>query len=151
MARVNPQDTTTTSYDPTHRVTGVFDGADVLRAVQALEAAGVSRADIDLFHGDDGEHALDPDGTGSTVGRWWRTLENWVSDTATFHDVVADALAAGGAIVAIHVGEDEARRHAVMQHLAAFGARDVKYWSPLYVEQGHEDRPRQNLMRDHTP
>ena len=35
-----------------------------------------------------------------------------------------------------------------MDILTRHGARDVKYWATWYVEQGHEDVPRQNLKRE---
>ncbi len=150
MARLNPRaDGQVIPYTPTHCVTGVLDArSDLVAAVQVLGRTGVAQDDIDVFLGDAGERSLDPTGSSGTGGRWFRKLENWVSDTSKFQELVTDTLASGGAVVAAHVGDDESRKAAAMKALTALGARDVKYWSPLYVEQGHEDVPRQNLMRE---
>ncbi|HTV01990.1 MAG TPA: hypothetical protein VMF13_15690 [Luteitalea sp.] len=151
MTRVNPHlPKEHLQYNPIHHVTGLFDGHDaVTNAVRDLEAAGFGREGIDLFSGVEGEAALDPSGdTLGTAGRWFRKIENWVSDTAKFHEVASATLHAGGFVVAAKVGTDEALKDRAMHILTQHGARDVKYWSQLYVEQGHEDVPRQNLQRE---
>ena len=71
-----------------------------------------------------------------------------MSDTAKFHEVASATLHAGGFVIAAKVDTDEARKTRAMDILTRHGARDVKYWSQFYVEQGHEDVPRQNLQRD---
>ncbi len=151
MARVNPPlPSEHGQYNPIHRVTGVFDAHDhVTLSLRDLEDAGVPRDDIDLFSGIDGEHALDPSGdTLGVAGRLFRRVENWVSDTSKFHEVAAATLHAGGFVVAVRADADDARKQQAMDILARHGARDVKYWSTFYVEQGYEDVPRQNLQRE---
>ncbi|WP_239489106.1 hypothetical protein [Luteitalea sp. TBR-22] len=151
MARVNPPlSSEHVQYNPIHRVTGLFDGHDaVTTAVRDLEDAGVARDDVDILSGAEGERALDPSGdAGGMLGRAFRSVENMVSDTAKFHEIAAATLNAGGFIVAVRCEGDEEHRHRVMGILTRQGARDVKYWHNLYVEQGHEDEPRQNLVRE---
>jgi hypothetical protein len=151
MARVNPHlPNEHLQYNPIHRVTGVFDAHDkVTLALRELEEAGFGRDDIDVFSGIEGEHALDPSGdTLGTAGRLFRKLENWVSDTAKFHEVAAATLHAGGFVIAARADASDARKGLAMDILTRNGARDVKYWSNFYVEQGYEDVPRQNLQRE---
>ena len=151
MARINPNLAGEhAQYNPIHRVTGVFDVHDhVTTALRELEDAGFAHGDIDVFSGVEGEQALDPSGdTLGTAGRFFRRIENWVSDTAKFHDLAAATLHAGGFVVAAKADDSDARKGIAMDILTRNGARDVKYWSNFYVEQGYEDVPRQNLQRE---
>ena len=153
MARVNPDlPKEHVQYNPIHRVTGLFDAHDgVTAALRELEEAGFGRDDIDIFSGVEGERALDPSGDNfGTAGRWFRKIEDWVSDTSKFHEVAAATLNAGGFVVAARTESDDGRKAAAMEILTRTGARDVKYWSNFYVEQGYEDEPRQNLQREDT-
>ena len=144
MAQVNPNlPFEHAPYDSTGRVTGLFGGHEaVTRAVRDLTDLGVVHRDIDIFSGAEGESSIDPTGErGGLAARWYRTVEQWVSDTSGFQQLAAATLEAGGCLVAIHVGGNQALKEAVMSLLTRHGATDVKYWSDLYVEQGHEDRP----------
>ena len=149
MARVNPSlPNEQAQYNPIHRVTGLFDSHDaVTAAICDLEDAGFAREDIDIFAGAEGEHVLDPSGKASAAGRWYRKLEDWVSDTSKFQELASATLNAGGFVVAAKPGEED-RKGQAMDILTRHGARDVKYWATWYVEQGHEDAPRQNLKRE---
>ena len=150
MARVNPSlPNEQAQYNPIHRVTGLFDAQDaVASAVRDLEDAGFARNDIDILAGSQGEQVLDASGANSTTGWWYRKLEDWVSDTSKFQEVAAATLHSGGFVIAAKPGSDDALKTAAMDILTRHGARDVKYWATWYVEQGHEDEPRQNLKRD---
>ena len=144
MVRVNPNlpNEQQTPYDHNHRVTGLFSNHDaVTSALRDLTAVGIVSRDVDVFSGPDGEQALDPTGKSSLVGRWFRTVEQLVSDTSPFQELAAATLKAGGFLVAVYVGTNAAQKDAVMSLLTSNGATDVKYWSELYVEQGHENRP----------
>jgi len=149
MARVNPSlQNEHAQYNPVNRVTGLFAGHDaVTTALCDLEEAGFARNDIDILAGSEGEQVLDPSGEASTWGRWYRKLEDWVSDTSKFQELASATLNAGGFVIAAKPA-DEAARQRAMDILTRNGARDVKYWATWYVEQGHEDEPRQNLKRD---
>jgi len=149
MARVNPSlQNEQGQYNPVNRVTGLFDSHDaVTAALRDLEDAGFARDDIDILAGTEGEHVLDPSGNASTMGRWYRKLEDWVSDTSKFQELASATLTAGGYVIAAKPADDASRERA-MEILTRQGARDVKYWATWYVEQGHEDEPRQNLKRD---
>jgi hypothetical protein len=144
MAQVNPPlPNEQGPYNPKDRVTGLFAVHDaVTTALRDLGAAGVVHRDIDIFSGPEGEHLLNPTGeSGGIAARWYRTVEQWVSDTSAFQELAAATLKAGGFLVAVHVGGNAALKETVMSLLTQAGATDVKYWSDLYVEQGHEDRP----------
>ena len=149
MARVNPSlPNEQAQYNPVNRVTGLFPSHDaVTAALRDLEAAGIARDHIDILAGAEGEHVLDPSGEASTLGRWYRKLEDWVSDTSKFQELASATLNAGGFVIAAKTA-DEAAKQRAMDVLTQHGARDVKYWATWYVEQGHEDEPRQNLKRD---
>lgn len=144
MVRVNPNlQNEQAPYDPKHRVTGLFTSHDaVTTALRDLASVGIVSRDVDVFSGPDGEQALDPTGGSSGLaGRWFRAVEQLVSDTSPFQDLAAATLKAGGFLAAVYVGTNAAQKDAVMSLLTRNGATDVKYWSELYVEQGHEDRP----------
>ena len=150
MARVNPSlPNEQALYNPIHRVTGLFDGHDaVTAALCELEDAGIVRDDIDILAGPQGEDVLDPSGTKSNAGWFYRKLEDWVSDTSKFQELAAATLHSGGFVIAAKPGSDDDTKTLAMDILTRHGARDVKYWSTWYVEQGHEDEPRQNLKRE---
>ncbi len=151
MARVNPPlQEENAPYNPVNKVTGVFDAHDqVTMTLRELAEAGFARQDIDVFSGAEGEQAIDPSGDSmGAAGRFFRKLENWVSDTAKFHELAAATLQAGGFIVSAHAEGSEPRKDIAMDILTRNGARDVKFWSKFYIEQGYEDVPRQNLQRE---
>lgn len=141
MVDVNP-DPTQDSYqfNPIERVTGLFDAHDpVATTVAALQAAGVTSNDIEVFAGHEGMRKLDASGEAhGAAGRLFRLVESWVSDTSDFHALAAAHLASGGYVLAACVGDDEELKARVMELLAAQGASDVKYWHSLFVEQGEE-------------
>jgi hypothetical protein len=151
MTRLNPDLLNEhLQYNPIHRVTGVLDTQDaVTSTVRGLEEAGLASDAIDLFSGVEGEQALDPSGNNLGVAsRWFRKVENWVSDTSKFHELASATLNAGGFVIAVNTENKDELKALAMDILTRNGARDVKYWAQWYVEQGHEDRPLQNLQRD---
>lgn len=151
MTRLNPDLLNEQlQYNPIHRVTGLFDAQDaVTSTVRALEEAGVATDDIDLFSGVEGEQALDPAGeTNGVAARWFRKIEDMVSDTSKFHELASTTLHAGGFVIAVNAGGHDDHKARAMDILTRNGARDVKYWAQWYVEQGHEDQPSQNLERE---
>jgi len=142
MVRVNPDlPNENAQFNPVNCVTGLFDGHDaVTLAVGDLEQAGFARADIDVFAGAEGERLLDPSGeTRGTAGRWFRVVERLVSDTSEFHALALATLNAGGFVLAVKADDDDARKAEAMAVLGRRGARDVKYWNSLFVEQGPDD------------
>jgi hypothetical protein len=137
MVDVNPDmPEENVQYNPIDHVTGVFGAsqASAVTVIQALEAAGFARGDIDLFIGDEGERKLDPGGDESMGARIFRTLESWVSDTAGFQDTVVTALDRGGYVIAVLVGDDEAKKDRAIDVLKAQDAESVKYWHSLFTE-----------------
>lgn len=141
MVDVNPDPAQDNfQFNPIERVTGLFDAHDPVTAtVAALPAAGVAASNIEVFAGEEGMRKLDATGgEHGTAAKIFRVVESWVSDTSDFHAMAAEHLAAGGYIVAAWVGKDQALKDSVMQLLADQGARDVKYWHALFVEQGNQ-------------
>ena len=61
---------------PTDRVVGtIADAAKARTAIEELLRAGVDRADIDILHGEDGLHRLDPSGAEhGFLARFQRTV-----------------------------------------------------------------------------
>lgn len=141
MVDVNP-DPTKDSYqfNPIERVTGLFDAhAPVAATVAALQAAGITSSDVEVFAGEAGIARLDVAGEEhGAAGKLFRLVESWVSDTSDFHSLAAAHLAGGGYVLAAHVGADEHLKARAMDVLAAQGATDVKYWHALFVEQKAE-------------
>ena len=149
MARVNPSlPNDQAQYNPVHRVTGLFDSHDAVTAALCdLEEAGFAREDIDILAGAEGEHVLDP-----------------LRPCVDHGPLVPQARGLGlGYVEVPGTGRGNAERRRLrrrgeawrggpegraMDILTQHGARDVKYWATWYVEQGHEDEPRQNLKRD---
>jgi hypothetical protein len=125
-------------FNPIGRVTGLFQAhGPVVPCVRALEAAGLASSDIEVFTGEEGMKRVDPSGEAhGTAGKLFRLVESWVSDTSDFHAEAAAHLAAGGYIVAAHVGNDDALKTRIMHVFTEQGATDVKYWHSLFVEQG---------------
>ena len=144
MVQVNPDPSQDNyQFNPIDRVTGLFDRqGPVTDSVKALEAAGVPSSAIEVFTGDEGIRKLDATGEEhGPAGKLFRLVESWVSDTSDFHASAAAHLAAGGYIVAAHVGEDEALKERAMHTLSDHGAHDVRYWHSLFVEQGTDGPP----------
>lgn len=125
-------------FNPIGRVTGLFEAHEpVVPCVRALEAAGLTTSDIEVFAGQDGMDRIDPTGEShGAAGKLFRLVESWVSDTSDFHAEAAAHLAQGGYVLAVNVGTDAALKARVMAMLAEQGASDVKYWHSLFVEQG---------------
>lgn len=137
MVDVNPDmPDANVQYNPIDHVTGVFGDshASAVTVIQALEAAGFARGDLDMFIGSEGEKKLDPGGDESTGARIFRTLESWVSDTAGFHDTVIAALNRGGYVIAVLVGDDTAKKDRAIDVLMAQNAESVKHWHSLFTE-----------------
>lgn len=137
MVDVNPDmPAENVQYNPIDHVTGVFGDsqAPASTVIQALEAAGFARGDIDMFIGSEGEKKLDPGGDESIGARIFRTLESWVSDTAGFQDTVVAALNGGGYVISVLVGDSEAKKDRAVDVLKAQNAESVKYWHSLFTE-----------------
>ena len=138
MVQVNPEvNKDGFQFNPVGRVTGLFvEPQAVSAAVDALRAAGVAQHHLEVFTGEEGMRRIDATGEEhGAAGRLFRIVESWVSDTSSFHALAEKHLAAGGHVVAAHVGEDEALKTRAMHALSDAGATDVKYWHRLFVEE----------------
>lgn len=141
MVQVNPDPAEENfQFNPIERVTGLFGvNDDVTGAATKVQAAGVPQEDIAVFAGQEGMRALDASGEAhGTAGKLFRLVESWVSDTSDFHAMAAAHLASGGYVIAVRVGGDDPLKARVMELLQDQGAKDVKYWHTLFVEQGSE-------------
>jgi hypothetical protein len=138
MAQFNP-DPHARGYKfiPTLRVTAFLDTHEQLRqSLRALRAAGVEGKDIDVYIGQEGAHQLDLSGDEHGVGvQVWRALEFMFSDQTALHEQANEHLKTGGILIAVRVGDDEARKDAVVEALKALQARGVNYWDRWTVDQ----------------
>ncbi|AMY12065.1 hypothetical protein LuPra_05337 [Luteitalea pratensis] len=138
-----------------NRVTCLLDSeAEVMAAVQALEAGGVATEDIDVFTGEKGAEALDLFGRshGRAV-RLLRTLEDTVADMGETNHRIDDALRKGSNLLcvrlhkrplirqdedgSIHValfGRDKEGKDRALGVLKGLHAHEIHYWGSWNVE-----------------
>lgn len=138
MVQVNPDPNRDGfQFNPVERVTGLFlEGTAARAAVDALRAAGLPQGGIEVYCGEEGMRRINASGEeGGMAARLFRRIESWVSDTSDAHVHAEQHLAAGGYVVAAHVGEDDALKTRAMEALTGAGGTEVKYWHRLYVEQ----------------
>jgi diadenosine tetraphosphate (Ap4A) HIT family hydrolase len=119
------------------RVTALFDTeGEVQAAVRALEEAGVSADDIDIFTGEQGAKCLDLRGREhGRARRLLRTLEAAVGDEAEIQQRIDDALRRGATLlcVRIHKGKGDEKDRAV-RILRDLHAHEIHYWGPWAFE-----------------
>ena len=124
---------------PTNRVVGTIADAPKARAaIEALLRAGVDREDIDILHGEDGLHRLDPSGAEhGFLARFQRTvirLAGPAEESVYLQHHVEDVRA--GRFVIMVLAELEPRRDLVAGILNDHGAEFVGFygvfaWSSL--------------------
>ena len=123
-------------YIPTKRVTAFLDTHDQLRqALRALRGVGVEGKDIDVFTGQEGARKLDLSGDEHGVGvQIWRHLEFMFSDQTRLHQQANEHLQRGGTVIAVRVGDDEARKAAAVEALKSVHAHEINFWGNWTVE-----------------
>ena len=124
---------------PTNRVVGtIADAATARAAIEELLRAGVDREDIDILHGEDGLHRLDPSGAEhGFLARFQRTvirLAGPAEESVYLQHHVEDVRA--GRFVIMVLAELEPRRDLVAGILNDHGAEFVGFygvfaWSSL--------------------
>jgi diadenosine tetraphosphate (Ap4A) HIT family hydrolase len=123
-----------------NRVTGLLDSeAEVKATVRALEDAGVSTEDIDIFTGPPGAKCLDLSGREHGKAFWLlRTLEAAVGHEGETNHRIDAALHNGATLLCVKVqprkAEDKAR---AVKVLKALHAHEIHYWGTW----GCEDVP----------
>ena len=79
---------------------------------------------------------LDLSGDEHGVGvQVWRQLEFMFSDQTKLHQQVNEHLQQGGTVIAVRVGDDPARKAAVVEALQSVQAREVNFWDKWTVEK----------------
>jgi len=116
---------------PTDRVVGTIDDAkDVREAIEALSLAGFAREDIDVLHGEDALHRLDPTGAEhGLMARFQRTLirtagpvEEHKHLTRHLEDV------RGGRFVVMVLARQPSQRRAAAEVLSSHGAEFIGFY-----------------------
>jgi hypothetical protein len=116
---------------PTNRVVGTISDAESARsAVEALLQAGIDREDIDVLHGEDDVHRLDPSGAEhGFLAQFQRTLIRLagpVEEAAHLRHHVEDVRA--GRFVIMVLAKDQDRRDLVAGILNAHGAEFMGFY-----------------------
>ena len=116
---------------PTNRVVGtIADAATARAAIEELLRAGVDREDIDILHGEDGLHRLDPSGAEhGFLARFQRTvirLAGPAEESVYLQHHVEDVRA--GRFVIMVLAELEPRRDLVAGILNDHGAEFVGFY-----------------------
>ena len=116
---------------PLNRVAGTITTPhEAKRAIEELLVAGVPSADIDILHGEQDVHRLDPTGAEhGFLSRFQRTLIKTLAPTGEADHLsrhVDDVLA--GRVVIMVVAEKPNIRQSVAATLKAHGAVDVGFY-----------------------
>ena len=116
---------------PLNRVAGtIAEPSEARRAIEALLVAGVRPDDIDVLHGEQDVHRLDPSGAEhGFLSRFQRTLIKTLAPTAEADHLrrhVDDVLA--GRVVVMVLAEAPELRTTVATTLKAHGAVDLGFY-----------------------
>ena len=124
---------------PTNRVVGtIADAPNARAAIEELLQAGVDREDIDILHGEDGLHRLDPSGAEhGFLARFQRTVIRLAgpAEESVYLQHHVDDVRAGRFVIMV-LAELEDRRNLVARILNDHGAEFVGFygvfaWSSL--------------------
>jgi diadenosine tetraphosphate (Ap4A) HIT family hydrolase len=126
-----------------HHVTGLVGSEDEARAtVLALEEAGVSTDDIDLFVGEQGAHCIDL--FGREHGRfihWLRRIETAMGDESEPNRRIDEALRAGATLLSVKVNHGPADEKARAFRVFKAHGHEIHYWGPFSFEDVQPDEP----------
>lgn len=138
-ARTTTPDATEQQLDrflryPARKVVGVVNAsADLEAALGALAAAGVAADAIQVFAGDEGIRAVDPDGRHhGLLGRLTRALQA-IGEEYEHMRRYEEELRAGHYLVVVSVPEEKAARERVAGILRQHGGHFVDYYGPLAI------------------
>lgn len=117
-----------------HLIAVFDDHPAAVTACRALSALGVPDADLHLLRGDEGARRLDRDGH---AGRWLRLsrLSAWFSaDQSTDVAVYDAAIRDGRTVLAVHIGDRDAKPAVVAAVLGA-GGHFLNFYGRLQTEE----------------
>src|SRR5262249_28778987 len=103
--------------------------------LKALDDAGFTRDEAQVFLGKAGEARLDL--KGEHHGPWVRLrrlLQHTFSDDAEILDRAEEALEHGGLVASVPTGNDEARKTRAAEVLHAHGGKALWYWGDMVTE-----------------
>jgi hypothetical protein len=120
---------------PHDRVTGIIDERDKLESVvKALQAEGFPEDAVGVVLGEEGLEEIDPDGSRhGLIGRFVRTLQQFGHEGEEYREA-AEELEKGHVLVGVTVTQEEEKNRAA-DTLRAQGARRLRYWGRLGVEE----------------
>lgn len=138
MSRINPDPYSGGHlFALTNRVTALLETEDAVNAtMRALEDAGVTSADIDVFVGEQGARCLDLTGREhGRVVRLLRTLEAVIGDECEINRRIDLALRQGAALlcVKVHARRTDEKTRA-LQVLRALHGQEIHSWGPWGFE-----------------
>jgi hypothetical protein len=121
---------------PTGAVTAELPpGADVPDLLRALGDAGFGPDSVHVFRGEAGAEVLDL--SGERHGGWVhfrREMQGAFTDESKILDHADSALRAGGVLVAVYCGTDEARKRRAAEVLESRGGQEVWHWGKWALE-----------------
>lgn len=122
---------------PTYRVSAIFETCDdLVEIVQALEQAGFTDEQVQVFAGPEGADMLDFAGKKhGFLARLKRSLEVIYADETDFLRKIDMTLQRGGLAVFVNTGGDESLKDRAFQVVRNFDPSEVCYWGKLAVER----------------
>ena len=123
-------------WQPTNKVTAIIDRVDeVAAAIRALQQAGFSDQDVEVFVGSEGLSKLDVRGEShGLVGRVIRAVESVAADQHPDKEAET-ALKQGHAYITVATDGDDAQKATAERILKAHKAHCVRYFGKLAVER----------------
>ena len=137
MPAINPERPESGQFLPEQCVTALFVSRDAApKAVASLRAAGFSDTDMQVFVGDEGVKQLfaDPKQQ-SGVSKFFQALTEALADDASYMDAAKVTLKNGGALVSVHLGDEETVVARATSALKAAGGAEVQHWGKWKTEQ----------------
>jgi hypothetical protein len=121
---------------PTGSVVGILNDETAFEnARERLQAAGFDVERCEVLHGEEGLARIDLDGAAhGRSGSVMRRLQSAMSDDAAHVRRYAEQLNAGGYVLGVPVGEEEAAKERAAEALRGSPAEFVHYYAENYVE-----------------
>lgn len=124
------------SFQKNHTL-GFFDSRENLElALAALRSHGMDDSFFRLYEGERGIHAIDRDGEEhSMLERYARLIQKiYGSGDWRLLEEADEEIREGHFLLSVFTEDDEAKAE-IVEVLRAFGAHDIRYLSPIYVEE----------------
>lgn len=139
---------------PTNRVVATLvDPTHARAAIEALLQVGFARQDIDILHGEEDLHRLDPTGAEhGFLAQFQRTLTRTISDEYRHLRHYVEDVRAGRSVIMV-LAKKRDKREAAADILSTHGAESVEFygrWSWQEMEP-HPAAPDDGSLPDPTP